>query len=57
MKVNVILTEEEKTTINNTINIIIEYRKHATESGAEYIQTLETVNHLTEFLNKAIKTK
>lgn len=57
MKVNVILSDEEKQTINNAINIILEYRKHATESGADYVQTLETVNHLTDFLNKAIKTK
>lgn len=55
MNIKIILTEEEKTTLNNAINIIMEYRKHATESGTEYIKTLETVNHLTEFLNKAIK--
>lgn len=55
MTVKVILTDEEKQTINNAINIICAYKSHSTESGAEFIQTLETINHLSEFLNKAIK--
>ena len=55
MTTKVILTEEEKNTLNNSINIIMEYRKHSTETGPDYMQTLSTVNHLTEFLNKAIK--
>lgn len=55
MKVNITLTEEEKATLNNAIHIIMEYRNHANESGAEYVKTLETVNHLTDFLNKVIK--
>ena len=57
MTTKIILSEEEKQTLNNAINIIYEYQKHSTESGAEYIETLSTLNHLTEFLNKAIKEK
>ena len=55
MTIKVILSDEEKQTLNNAIDIICAYKNHTTESGAEYIQTLETINHLTEFLNKAIK--
>lgn len=55
MTIKVILSDEEKQTINNAINIISAYKNHSTESGAEFIQTLETINHLSEFLNKAIK--
>ena len=55
MKTNVIFTEEEKKTLSDAINIIMEYRKLSTETGADYMQTLSTVNHLCDFLNKAIK--
>jgi len=55
MVVNVILSDEEKQTLNEAIAIICAYKNHTTESGAEFVRTLETINHLTEFLNKVNK--
>ena len=55
MTTKIILSDEEKQTLNNAINIIYEYQKHSTETGAEFIKTLSVLNSLTEFLNKAIK--
>lgn len=54
MIVNVVLTDEEKKTINDTINIIMEYRKHSTETGPAYMETLTLVNSITEWLNERL---
>lgn len=54
MIINITLTDEEKKTINNTINIIMEYRKYSTETGAAYMDTLALVNNLTNWLNERL---
>lgn len=54
MIVKVTLTDDEKKTINDTINIIMEYRKYSTETGPAYMETLSLVNNITEWLNERL---
>lgn len=54
MIINVTLTDEEKKTINDAINILFEYHKCSNETGAAYMDTLTTINGLTEWLNERL---
>ena len=54
MNVTITLKKKKKNTINKTINIIMEYRKYSTETGAAYMETLTLVNNLCEWLNERI---
>ena len=52
MKVNIILSDEEKQTLKASFDIINSYRKLTTETGNDYIKLLCLNNYMTDFLNR-----